>query len=436
MLVYEITELQPPPGAQAPDVTEARAVNLAGSVAGDAAVGPGPGDVEPILWNDSGVPQVLESLPPGGIGAGINDGGDVVGLIHATAPTRAFLHHSTGELEDLAPVVGGEMSIAFDVNNEAIVVGYAGQSGPGGSGHAFVYESKNASLTTLDPLPGDAYALATAVNGLGHVIGWSAETMLSPHGHLFIGRGNGPENLGQVTSPGGGDINDSDVITGSRPFPPIPFASAFRLDAAAANPSFEDLGQSLPAGFAGSYGSGINDEGVIVGSALDADNQPHAMIHLPDGPDAGWHDLNDAVVDADGWDLRKAWAISDSGYIVGVGMHHRRQRAFLLRPLTAQTGDDKIAKVLCELIMMFGGAPFGAAGTGITGGGHPVPIGPQEFALAWRRLSAAERDMYIGAAIRDLGGVVSNRGRADAVEQAGVEVVKSALAEFERRTPS
>jgi hypothetical protein len=424
MLDYQITELSPPPEIETPEtITEARAVNASGLVAGDA-VGSDAGYGEPIVWDDPAAPQVLEPSPPGGIAGGINDGGDVVGLIHPDAPTHAFLYLSNGQFEDLAPVVGGEMSFAFDVNNEGVVVGYAGQPGPTGTGHPFVYDSKGGSLTTLDPLPGDTYALATAVNELGHVAGWSAANDLTPHGHLFIERGNGPENLGEVTDVA--DINDADLITGSRTFPPIPFANAFRLDASAADPTFEDLGQSLPAGFAGSSGNGINDEGVIVGSALDADNEPHAMIHFPAGPDAGWHDLNDALVGGDGWDLQRAWAISESGHIVGGGIHHRRKRAFLLRPLTAQTGDDKIAKVLCELIMMFGGAPFGAKGTGITGGGHPVPIGPQEFAGLWKRLSAAERDMYVGAAIRNLGGMVADGELRQQVERVGIEVVENA----------
>jgi hypothetical protein len=48
MLVYEITELSPPPEIQTPDaVTEARGVNVSGLVAGDA-FGSDAGDDEPI----------------------------------------------------------------------------------------------------------------------------------------------------------------------------------------------------------------------------------------------------------------------------------------------------------------------------------------------------------------------------------------------------
>ena len=95
MLVYEITELSPPPEMQTPDaVTEARAVNASGLVAGDAF----DSDAEPILWNDAAVPQALEPIPPGGIAGGINDAGDVVGLINSVEPRRAFLYHSNGQI--------------------------------------------------------------------------------------------------------------------------------------------------------------------------------------------------------------------------------------------------------------------------------------------------------------------------------------------------
>jgi hypothetical protein len=37
--------------------------------------------------------------------------------------------------------------------------------------------------------------------------------------------------------------------------------------------------------------------------------------------DAGFHDLEDVLVEADGWVLRGAIGISNSGYIVGFGTY-------------------------------------------------------------------------------------------------------------------
>jgi hypothetical protein len=87
-------------------------------------------------------------------------------------------------------------------------------------------------------------------------------------------------------------------------------------------------------------------------------------------------------------------------------------------PPTAQLVEDKIAQALSVLIMMIGGGAVDAPGSiGITGGGHPVPIGPQEFASLWRGLSAHERDAYIGIAIRNLGGIVADRETRAEVER-------------------
>jgi hypothetical protein len=423
VLTYEITELAPPPEAAGPDWEYAFAINASGAVAGGAGT---TSSSEAILWNSADAPLVIEQDESSTTGAaGLNDGGVTVGAAYLESSIRAFLY--SGGLTDLGPIVGGEMSSAIDINNQGLVVGGAGGGGLNDPMHGFAYDSNSGSLTTIDPLPGHTAALASAVNDVGHTIGWSGENRAGLHSHLFINRNGAPEDLGEATW--SGDINDQDVITGARIFPSSPIASAFRLNADATDPGADDLGPSLPSGFAGSAGFGINNDDTIVGWALDADNNPHAMINFASGPDAGWHDLNDVVVDGEGWHLAHATAINDRGQIVGHGLHHRRARAFLLSPLTFNAGDDKIANVLLGAILLFGGAPFGAPGTLITGGGHPVPIGPQEFARLWRRLSAEERDAYIGLAIQNLGGMVANRENRAEVERVAVQIVERASRE-------
>jgi probable HAF family extracellular repeat protein len=276
------------------------------------------------------------------------------------------------------------------------------------------------------------YTAATAINEPGHVIGISAPAGLwTSDTHLFIHRDGATEDLGLAYSPQ--DINDADVITGERAVVShqIPYPSAFRYDASAANPSFEDLNASLPPGFLGSHGAAINNDGAIVGWAYAANSKPHAMIHNPDGPDAGWTDLNDTLVNKDGWHLEWAQGISHSGHIVGTGRHHGLLRAFLLRPHTPYLGlEGKIAQVIWVLIVMIGGGTVGApGGIGITGGGNPVPIDPQEFATLWRRLSAHERDAYVGVAIRNLGGIVADAETRAEVERVATRLMESAIRE-------
>lgn len=442
MLAYEVTELTPPPAALGPDdSTAAQAVNSNGAAAG-GAYQRRQNDGEAVLWRKPDAPQVIEPIPPGGWGFGINDQGDVVGVLDLPnqalnkkgKPSAFIFHRRSGNLQNLARIVGGEASLALDINDDGVVGGYAGESlwlrGFSVTGHGFIYDSKNDGLTEIDPLPGHVYAFAGAINEPGHVVGISAPAGLPASDmHLFIHRGGATEDLGLAYNVQ--DINDADVITGEGVVVPhhVPQPNAFRYDAAAANPSFEDLNATLPSGFGGSHGAGINNDGAIVGWAYAANYETHAMIHNPDGPDAGWTDLNDTLVNNDGWHLEYARGISHSGHIVGTGRHHGLRRAFLLRPHTPYLGlEDKIAQAIWVLIVMIGGGTVDApGGIGITGGGNPVPIGPQEFATVWRRLSAHERDAYIGVAIRKLGGIVADPETRAEVERVATRLMESGI---------
>lgn len=446
VLTYQITELVPPADALTPDgITSAMAVNSAGAAAGTAWQEKN-AEGEAVLWTEPDVPQVLEPVPPGGFGLGINGRGDVVGVLdlpnlrlHKFGKVSAFVFHADdGNLENLAPIVGGDASFAVDISDEGVVVGYAGDDFYLGhspvNGHAFSYDSKNGALTPIDPLPGHAFAFANAVNESGHVVGRSAVDAFTSVGvHLFIHRDGVTEDLGLAYNVE--DVNDADVITGERAFSAqVPYPCAYRCDAAAARPTFENLGATLPPPFIGSHGAGINNDGAIVGWAYDAGGDPHAMIHNPDGPDAGWTDLNDALVDKDGWNLQYAWGISDSGHIVGTGLHHGLTRAFVLEPHTPHHGaEDKIAEIILVLILILGGGTVdGPGGIGITGGGNPVPVGPQEFAPLWRRLSPSERDTYVGHAIHALGRIISSRDVQAEVERVARQIVESSRRDTSR----
>jgi probable HAF family extracellular repeat protein len=75
----------------------------------------------------------------------------------------------------------------------------------------------------------------------------------------------------------------------------------------------------------------LNDAGQVVGASFG-----HAFLW----EDGVMHDLNDAVVDLDGWVLETATAINASGVIVGHGVHAPYgRRAFVLTPVNACPGD-------------------------------------------------------------------------------------------------
>ena len=435
MQTYEITELVPPLLPPLSVQGADSGVNVYGLNASGAAAGWAHSETlqgEAILWGEPESPFVIETSDsaqdkPTPAGAnGINDAGAIAGsmfvLPDTTAVSRAFIY--PGTFWDLGPIVGGGSSAALDINNAGLVVGSAGGTKLNSPMHAFAFDSSSDSLTQIDPLPGDTAAQAQAANELGHIVGFSAKDRAGLDTRLFLYRDGASEGLGDGLS-SGADINDSDVITGWRVFPSAQVQSAFRCQPDAIESGFEDLGPSLPTGFAGSAGEGINNDDVVVGWALDGNTNSHAMINFPTGADAGWHDLNDLLVEPDDWYLGVATAINDAGQVVGIGTHHGLHRSFLLTPLTAHLGDNRIAQVLLGAILMFGGAPFGAAGTVITGGGHPVPIGPQEFARLWRRLTPPEKEAYIGLAIRNLGRLLTDQASRDEVERVTTQLMES-----------
>lgn len=441
-MLYEVIELSPPPGSKPyMPPTMARAVNEGGSAAGytNLLSGNPPGALlEPATWDEAGVPEVPQPLPWSGGAEALNDQGVFVGWFQPNGQAqRAFICQDGEQLEDIAPALGTEVNGACDINNSGIVVGWERADEPTASGAPFVYDTNSGSVTVLKPLKGHDLGFAIAVNESGHVIGLSRKPQPNTPAiqlmHLFIYREGETEDFGagMVHGPAGlrsCALNNWDVITGSRVTPQTQIANAFRLNANAAAPSLEDLGQELPADFAGSFGIGINDDEVIVGAALDETNTPHAMVHFPAGSHAGWHDLNDLLIDGDSWDLQIASAISNSGYIVGDGLHHNERRSFLLKPRNLTT--DKIADIVYVLIMIIGGGTVDAPGSiGITPGSKPVPIDPQEFKRLWNTLSPSEKDLYLGQAISNLGSLVANDERREQVAIAGTAVIKEAIEE-------
>ena len=89
--------------------------------------------------------------------------------------------------------------------------------------------------------------------------------------------------------------------------------------------SFVDLG-SL--GASGGFAYAGNTQGDIVGISLINASTDHAFLWRDDV----MYDLN-ALNTTPGWTLRQAWAITESGYILGQGVHEGQVQTFLLRPI-------------------------------------------------------------------------------------------------------
>jgi probable HAF family extracellular repeat protein len=437
MLTYTLTELPPPAGAGVHSSTDAEDVNSDGLATGYVFDTAHPEEAfEAAIWPEVATPEILEGPPPETLGWAINDAGDAVGLFGLTYPVHSFLyHHDTGQVADLGPDLGGPENRVADINNDGVITGSAGGID---TQRPLIYDSKNGSLTMLDPLPGHAMAGGAAINELGHVVGGSANANWEDH-RAFIYRDGNMEDLGPAVDVW--DVNNTDVIagTGVVPGPPWPVPwSAFRLDASVPNPSPQMLGHSQVPGYTSSLGFAINDDSVVVGWSGDAQENSRAFVDIPSGDDAGFHDLQDVVVEADGWVLEQATGISNTGYIVGTGTYQGEKRAYLLTPAPnywLKKEFEKVREALLGLLMIFGGATKGGPGFGLLPGGKPIPIDPHSPARErWEKMTEAERDLFLGFAIQHLNSIVSGRERGEIVQRAGRQIVDSAIAELEGKS--
>lgn len=205
----------------------------------------------------------------------INGSGEIAGWTGATLATgwraRNACLYSGGSLSVL-PGIGGDNSMALGINASGDAVGTADVAG-GMHTHAVLWSAGAAhDLGTL----GGLNSQACGVNDSRQVTGYSQIANGQPHAFIFNVAPNG-----SVSS---------------------------RVDLGA-------LGQDM------SYGAAINAQGMVVGTS---DNR----AFLWDGTQM--LDLNTTIDPASGWELRTATSISDSGEIVGNGLHNGWPSAYKL----------------------------------------------------------------------------------------------------------
>lgn len=269
----------------------------------------------------------------------INESGQVVGL----RDDRGFLWEAGVGLTDIGS------GVAYDINDngQAIVGGYLWEEGTSSTGiggscfainnsgqvvgrngsNAFLWE-EGVGMTSLGA--GSAYD----INDSGQVIGYVDSDMMVVRSFLWeegIGRTYtddfeefephtcawGINNLGQV-------VGYSVASTGMRAF-------LWEKDGTMIN-----LGD-LPGGDDGSEAWAINDKGQVVGSSEVGANAETAAFLWEEG--SGMINLNEQLDSSgDGWWLRQARDINESGQIVGYGRNSDGNfHAFLLTPVPEPT---------------------------------------------------------------------------------------------------
>jgi probable HAF family extracellular repeat protein len=431
MLTYTVSALQTPASADPQAYSEGTDVNADAVAVGSVwDVDPAHRQGEAVIWPESASPTVLDIPPPNTVGWAINDAADAVGYDWGDPIHPYFYRHDTGLMEDFSKQLPGPNSWPFDINNDRIVTGITGWTYPS---RPFVYEGNGGSVTVLDPLPGHAYATGAGINDAGHVAGWSGGPADGQDRRAFIYRDGTMEDLGPAFHVM--DVNNADVIAGTALVVPSPMR-AFRLDASLKKPRPELLGHSPMPGYNRNIGVAINDEGVVVGwSAPNVDPDYRAFVDIPSGEDAGFHDLQDVVVEADGWSLKRALGIGNNGHIVGVGTYQGKSCGFLLTPAPdywLKKEFEEVREVLLGLLVIFGGATVGGPGWGLLPGGKPVPIDPPSpMRERWEQMTEAERDLLLGLAIQHLDSIVAGGERGEIVQQAGRQIVEGARKELE-----
>jgi probable HAF family extracellular repeat protein len=270
---------------------------------------------------------------------------------------RAFAW-SHGVMGDLGGLAKKGESAAADINESGIACGAADDED---FRHRAVVFAPSVVIDLAARRSDWFDSRATAINDKGHVVGTALSTT-DYTTHAFVWKGGKPKMIATPGSSANG-LNNHGQFVGAV----FSMATLF------------DHGEQVPLGTLGgsfSEAAAVNDAGAVTGwAAIAMDQGLHAfrwrdgaMVDLgtlggeqsrgdaiaANGDIVGWshthgldgrhaflvqgdtmHDLNDLLDGsaAADWELIEASGINDAGAIVGLGTHHGKFHAFLLKPI-------------------------------------------------------------------------------------------------------
>jgi probable HAF family extracellular repeat protein len=365
--------------------SEGYAVNDAGQVAGfctNPATGIDAFRYEPQPGG-GGIMRDLGTLGgPFSWAYGINNSGQVTG--YSNPPqwgTRAFRYDGTpgagGSMNDLGMFTDHDSgSAGFAINDSGQVAGdsvFAPDTGPL-SPHAFRYDGTPGAGGVMYDLGtlGGKTSKALGINAWGQVVGSSMNGADIECAFRYDGT-PGIDGVMHNLQPANGSlafsqgiaINDHGQVVGNTEtkYPEVRRNLAFRYDG---TPGVDGVMHLLdsPEG-AYSYATGINDSAITVGylSVFDLTEPSHyrqrAVLWESDG---AMVDLNSWLAQVDpteaaDWTLLKATAISNSGWITGIGTYDDGpdglsdgKRAFLLNLSSARVVPEPIAPSVLSIL--------------------------------------------------------------------------------------
>lgn len=334
---YTITDLHP--AAAGTNPSQAWGINNNGEVVGDfvnASL-----YTHAFRWSAGSGAQELapRSVHDRSFARAINNAGTVAGGSGNSTPLDAVIWR-----RDNAPVLlKGDMSLAYDINDNEVVVGRSSGNDddpPGESGSARRY-TPGASTTERLLAPSGYLSLhrAFGINNFGQTVGWITASSATHYIAAFWPPSAPATATDLQVLSGSGDamkgdrsaayqINDKGLIVGwANPTLANTNRHAFLLIAN----SMEDLG-TLP-NRTNSEAYDINIHGHVVGDSYgpnDLNGPRHPFLWTRE---RGMQDLNTMIPAGSGWTLVSARAINDGGQIVGWGTNASGQtRAYLLTP--------------------------------------------------------------------------------------------------------
>lgn len=326
--LYEVTDLGV---VDTDDTSSATGINIAGEIVGNENSSPNFG----FLYVGAPPPTSLNALSGGTVlqAYGINDGGQIACWAKSsTGGDHAFLY-SKGGLTDLQ-TLGGLSSIAYGINNSGQVVGMSTTNTFSGNPDAFVSSGGN-PMQDLNLLiqnnPGWRLLSARAINDSGQIVGYGTDPAGNQHAFLFyngavtdLGTFSGDQaNAGSDAYGINGAGQVVGVASSANAQGQVTYEHAFLYTGGV----MKDLQTPNIIGASSSQANGINEEGVIVGTASIGTTM-HAFVY-----GTVMQDLNNLIPQNSGWTLTEAAAINFGGQIVGTGLNPSHQtHAFLLTP--------------------------------------------------------------------------------------------------------
>jgi probable HAF family extracellular repeat protein len=330
-VTYNITALSAlSPGGD----SEAYGLNDHGTVVGQS-YNSNTAQMESVVWNNG----VVQNLDAGGTNVNgrardINNSGAIVG--ETVTFTNQFVgtlgrayKWENGVYTDLGDL-NGSWASATAINESGVITGHSFTSNQAtdiGKSHGFRYE--NGVMTDLGTVSGNfaGYSRGEGINDAGEIVGrGSLQLFSNSEKHLIYWEAD--NTLHSIQAGTGNysnaqDINNNGVIVGNARLAGSPDQKALFIDENGVETVLGTFGGDVSRFLA------VNDAGIAVGSAQDADNITQAMISF-DGTSI--IDLNTLVIDLTGWEsLDQAYDINASGQIVGVGtLSTGEQGAFLL----------------------------------------------------------------------------------------------------------